>query len=104
MDTPAPGKTFSAFLPLCLIALSIIIVSSWNLKIAREQQIVGLQISVQQEAQFAQAAQAEAKLKQMMADLLDLSKTDTDAETIVKRYNISFTPPATGTAQPPVSR
>ena len=105
MDMMTPQNQFSAFLPVCLVAISSLILLTWNLKVVREQYATGMQISAQQKAQLAQATQAEAKLKQMMTDLLDLSKADTDAETIVKRYGISFNPaPAAATAKPPVSR
>ena len=104
MNNEAPGKQFSAFIPVCLIAISMLILLAWNLVVVNNQHRAGRQISAQQEAQMAQAGQVEAKLKQMMLDLVDLAKTDTDAETIVKRYNISFTQPAATTAAPPISQ
>ncbi len=94
MNSPLQESAPSAFLPVSLIALSSIVLLTWNLIIVVNQHYNGVRISAQQEIQFAQAVQAETKLKQMMSDLVDLAKTDTDAETIVKRYRIAFTPPA----------
>ena len=97
MNTTTQDTVPSAFLPVCLVALSSVILLTWNLIIVVNQHSAAVRISSQQEVQLAQAIQAETKLKQMMSDLVELSKTDTDAETIVKRYGIAFTPPA-GTA------
>ncbi|MEI6787910.1 MAG: hypothetical protein WCL49_05470 [bacterium] len=94
MTNPTPEKFFSAFLPVTLIALGSIMLLSWNLVIVISQHSNGLRISAQQDLQLEQAAQAEVKLKQMMTELVDLSKDDTDAATIVKRYGIVFNNPA----------
>ncbi|MEI7881162.1 MAG: hypothetical protein WCI95_09835 [bacterium] len=88
-NQPAP-KSYSAFLPLVLIALGVILLFSWNLSIALNQQTAGVRISAQQDLQLAQAAQTELKLKTMMTDLLELSKTDKEAEAIIKRYKIAI--------------
>ncbi|MEI6514707.1 MAG: hypothetical protein WCO77_01910 [bacterium] len=94
MNSTLQESTPSVFLPISLIALSSIVLLTWNLIIVVNQHYNGVRISAQQEIQFAQAMQTETKLKQMMSDLVDLSKTDTGAETIVKRYRIAFTPQA----------
>ena len=88
-NQPAP-KSYSAFLPLVLIALGVILLFSWNLSIALNQQTAGVRISAQQDLQLAQAAQTEQKLKIMMTDLLELSQTDKEAEAIIKRYKIAI--------------
>ncbi len=93
MTHPIPEKSFSAFLPVTLIALASIMLLFWNLMIVISQHSNGLRISAQQDLQLEQAAQAEVKLKQMMTALVSLSKEDTDAETIVKRYGIVFNNP-----------
>jgi hypothetical protein len=97
MNNQVTEKSFSAFLPVALLALASIILLTWNLIIVINQHSNGVRISAQQEIQLAQATQAEAKLKQMMTDLVEMAKDDTDAETIVKRYGIAFNPPENGT-------
>jgi short-subunit dehydrogenase involved in D-alanine esterification of teichoic acids len=99
MNTSPNNHSFSSFLPLVLIALGVIVLFSWNLTMALNQHSNGIRISAQQELQLAQAAQTEDKLKIMMSDLVELSKSDTNAETIVKRYKIAFTPPAKATTK-----
>lgn len=94
MNNQSTEKSFSAFAPITLLALGIIILLGWNLYIVVNQHSNGVRISAQQEVQLEQANQTELRLKQMMTELVDLAKDDTDAETIVKRHGIAFTPPA----------
>ena len=100
MNTDATQKPFSSFLPLLLVGLSSVILLGWNLIIVVKQHSEAVKITAAQESQLVQAAQAEVKLKQMMADLVALAKTDTDAETIIKRYGISFSGPAANATVP----
>lgn len=93
MNNPTPEKSFSAFLPVTLITLSIIILLGWNLHIAIRQHMNGVRILAQQDAQLDQATQAEAKLQQMLTDLVAMAKDDAEAQAIVKRHGIAFTPP-----------
>ena len=93
MNNQVTDKSFSSFLPIALIGVGIIILLGWNLFIVVNQHSNGVKMSVQQDIQLAQATQAETKLKQMMSDLVDLAKENIDAETIVKRHGITFTPP-----------
>ena len=97
MHTQPDEKSYSAFLPVVLITLGISILFSWNLMIAINQHSNGVRISIQQELQLTRAAQTEEKLKIIMSDLVELSKSDKDAEMIVTRYKIAFTSPATST-------
>lgn len=94
MNNSLPEKSFSAFPAVMLLALSLVILLAWNLFIVVNQYRVGTSISAQMDVQIEQAAQTEEKLKLIMGDLVDLAKTDTDAETIVKRYKIAFNPGA----------
>lgn len=86
------AKSYGAFLPLVLIASGIIILFTWNLMIALEQHSNGVRIGLQQKLQLTQASQAEVKLKAMMSDLIELAKSDRDAEAITKHYKISIKP------------
>lgn len=94
MNTETTPKAISPFLPLLLVGLSCFVLMGWNLIIVVRQHSDAVKITAQQDMQLAQSAQAEIKLKQMMSDLVTLAKTDTDAETIIKRYGISFSAPA----------
>jgi len=107
MNSQPSDKSFSAFPALFLIAASVIILLSWNASQMLSVHSNGVRISVQQDLQLTQASQTEEKLKQMMSDLVELSKSDTDAETIVKRYKIVFnnpTPTKAVTPTPPPAK
>lgn len=93
-------KTYSGFWPLVMVASSIIVILGWNLVMALQQRSDAARVHVQQEVLAAQATQAEARLKAMMDDLLELSKTDPEAVAIVKKYGIKYNPPAQGAAAP----
>jgi hypothetical protein len=83
-------KSYSAFTPIVLISSGVILLYSWNLMITLKQQAAAMRISAQQDVQLAQVVQTEQKLRTMMTDLLDLAKTDKDAEGIIKRYKIAI--------------
>ena len=85
--TPAP---YSAFAPLLLTLIGLIVLLTWNLR-GIAQQTSNLQTAKFQLGQASlQSAQTEEKLKAMLADLLVLAATekDSDAAAIVKRYGI----------------
>ena len=107
MNAPAPGSevTFSPFLPLTLVALSMVILLAWQSTSAFQQRRSLVQLQDRQNQVAAQAAQAEAQLQSLMMDLLELAKTDEDAQTIAAKYNIKFSPPppAPGTSGPPAT-
>ena len=98
MNLQSSEKTYSAFCPVLLIAASVIILLAWNLNQMLAVHSNGVRINAQLEAQMGQAAQTEERLRVMMADLVELAKSDTDAETIIKRYKIAFSAPPKGTA------
>lgn len=98
MSNPESKASFSAFLPLCLLALSLTVLLSWNLYAIRLQWTNANALLEQQAMQLGQAAQLEEKLKAMMSDLLVLALTDADAKAIVKKYKITSSVPV---APPP---
>jgi len=88
---------FTPFWPLCLMAVSLVCFLGWQVTTAAQQYIGLVRIADQQAIQAGQAAQAESKLQAMMMDLLELSRTDADAQAIVGKYGIKFNaapPPA----------
>lgn len=89
---PAPscGRLFTAFL---LLAASIMITLGWNLFLVVKEHQAANALTAQMNLTLVQAMQTEEKFKVLVADLIELAKTDLDAETIVKRYHIAFTPP-----------
>jgi hypothetical protein len=84
------NTSFSPFLPLCLMALSLVIILGWQLTLGVQQYLGSLRMVDQQAVLVNQAAQTESKLQSMMTDLLLLAKTDTQAQAIVAKYRITL--------------
>lgn len=103
MNTAEPKQVFSAWIPLSLLALTLIAVLSMNLTSAMAQRNAALQIQGQYQVQMAQASETERRMKLLMTDLLTLALTDTNAAAIVNKYRISMnqpTPPSPPAASP----
>lgn len=83
-------NTYSPFWPLCLMALSLIIILGWQLTAGIQQYLGSLQMVEQQAVLANQAAQTESKLQSMMSDLLLLAKTDAEAQAIITKYRIKL--------------
>lgn len=94
MDSPTNKETvvssFSSFLPLCLLAASLIIVLGWQMTLSVQQYLATVEIAGKQAVMGEQAAQAESKLQAMMTDLLQLAKTDPEAKLIVTKYRVKL--------------
>jgi hypothetical protein len=72
------------------MSLCLVIILGWQLVAGIQQYRGALQMVDQQAALAKQAAQTESKLQSMMADLLLLAKTDTEAQAIVTKYRIKM--------------
>lgn len=103
MKNQPAEKTFSAFPAILLIAMSVAILLAWNVYQIALVRSNSIRILAQQDVQLAQAGQTEEKLRLMMADLVELAKSDADAHAIVKRYNIAFNNAAPDQAAPPAA-
>ena len=90
MNEPTPRITFSPFVPLLTLALAVLVLLTWDLTVAAKQHVAGLRLMDQQQQQIVQAAAVENKLRQMMLDLVELAKQNTDAATIATRYGVVF--------------
>ena len=80
----------SAFIPLTLLAVSLLIVFIWQLSNISSQRS-GLQNLIQNQQQAVQQShQVQAGLEKIVGDLLDLAQGgDDDAKAIVAKYGIA---------------
>ena len=78
------------FLPIVLIALSLIVVLGQTLLTVREQKSALNQMIEQQKPAVEQSRQAAALFTKMIKDLLQLAQTDADAKAIATKHGISF--------------
>lgn len=94
MSTLSTEKTFSPFLPVLLLSFCLLALLSWNLYLVANQHTEAQRGKEQLLVQLDQAVRTEQRLKLLMTDLIELSKQDKEAEEIVSRYKIAFTPQA----------
>jgi len=93
MNSNASEQKYTAFLPVLLLSLSLVAFFVWNMVLTVRLRAGAARVRDQQEMMVLQAMQAEERMKRMMVDLLELAKTDEDAEAIVTKYNIVFNEP-----------
>jgi len=92
---PTTATCGNPFLPIVLLALSLIIVLGQNLLAVREQKAALNQMIDQQKPAIEQSRQVQARFQKMMMELLQLAQTDADAKTVAAKYGISYTPAPT---------
>ncbi len=85
---------YTAFWPIFLLALSIGILITWQVLLAGQQHVSLQRAAEQQALATQQAAQAEGRLQAIMMDLVELSRGNSEALAIVKKYGIKINPPA----------
>ena len=79
----------NAFLPIVLIAASLLVFLGRDLAITRQQKTELKQVVEQQAPALAQSREVGAKFEKMVRDLLQLAQTDEEARAIVAKYGIS---------------
>jgi hypothetical protein len=85
-------KPANPFLPIALIAVGVIWFLGTNFGSLRDQQKALQGLKDQQAPIVEQSRQVHARFQKMMMDLLALSQTDKDAQTIVAKYGIAVQP------------
>ena len=98
MSDTRTSPQFGAFLPVTLLALAVLGTSTWDLSLALRQRALVQRMDDQQELQISQAVELEARMRTMLEELVMLAKTDEQADGIVKKFKIAFTPAAPQTA------
>ena len=89
-----PRQRFNGFVPLVLIALSVIIIFGWEVIVAGQARRNGRQLRDQQAKLVEQSKQIQVGLEKIARDLIELAKTDDDAKALVAKYNINISSPA----------
>ena len=100
-NTPTPTHTptlYSAFAPLLLILVGLIVLLTWNLRgiVIQAANLETAKFQVWQAT--LQSAQTETKLQAMLTDLIELGSEDPTAAAIIKRYGIKQNAPLTAPA------
>jgi hypothetical protein len=88
----------SSFWPLTLLGLSLCAVLLWQLIVSNQVRQRETQLRDQQVKSVEQARRVEGGLQKFARDLLEVAKTDQEAQALVKKYNISLINPAPAAA------
>jgi len=86
-------KPANPFLPIALVALSLICILGQNFLGMHDQQKALQQLKDQQTPTVEQSRQVQMRFQKMMMDLLQLAQTDNEAKQIVTKYGIAVQPP-----------
>src|SRR4029077_10123306 len=86
---PLVRLRYNSFLPLMLLALSLLTILGWELVIGNQARRNGENLHEQQTKMVEQSKKIQVGLEKLARDLIALSQTDTDAKAIVAKYNIN---------------
>ncbi len=92
---------YNGFLPLVLLALSVIVVLCWELTLAGQARSNGTQLREQQTKIVEQSRKVQTGLEKIARDLIEVSKTDDDAKALIAKYAISINNPAPAASPSP---
>jgi hypothetical protein len=83
----------NGFVPLLLIALSLILILTWELVTGSQARANGRQLREQQSKLVDQSKQIQTGLEKLARDLINVAGTDPDAKAIVTKYQINISNP-----------
>lgn len=95
-SVPPELRGANGFVPLTLLAVSFIIILSWELIVASHARSNARQLGEQQAKMVEQSKKVQTGLEKLARDLIEVSASDDDAKAIVKKYQINVTNPAPG--------
>jgi preprotein translocase subunit YajC len=93
-ETGGAGFQMDAFIPLVILAISLIVLLGWQVSQTSSQRTMLENALTRGEAAVTQAQQVQGTVSKLAQDLLDAAQTDDTAAQIVKKYNIKQTAPA----------
>ena len=100
-DFPTAQRRHNGFVPLVLVALSFIIILTWELVTGNQARANGRQLREQQSRLVEQSKQIQSGLEKLARDLINVANSDNDAKALVAKYQINISNPTpTGSAAP----
>jgi hypothetical protein len=92
---PPAQSRHHGFIPLVLVAVSLIIILSWELIIGNQARANGGRLREQQAKLVDQSKQIQSGLEKIARDLIDVARSgDDDAKALVTKYGINVSSPA----------
>ena len=101
MNDSTARPRHNGFVPLVLIALSVIIILTWELMTGSQARRNGLQLRDQQSKLVEQSKQIQTGLEKLARDLINVASTDNDAKALVAKYQINVSNPAPAVSASP---
>ncbi|HEY6166390.1 MAG TPA: hypothetical protein VI454_00030 [Verrucomicrobiae bacterium] len=93
-NTSQPNNSgASAFLPVLLVSLSVLIFVSWQFRLVWKQQAGLKEVQKSRETLVKQSQAVQNDLQKLAVGLLELAKTDPEASALVQKYGIAQTQP-----------
>ncbi len=88
----------NGFMPLSLLAVSFIIILTWELIVAGRARSSARQLREQQGKMVEQSQKVQTGLEKLARDLIEVAGNDDNARAIVTKYQINVTNPAPGSS------
>lgn len=82
---------YNSFWPVLLVSLTLVIVLGWqvNLNLSRNSALRAQNDQKELQDQLDASLRIQSGLEQLVADLLRLAEWDSDAKSLIEKYNIS---------------
>ena len=94
------SPTYNGFWPVLLIGVSLIAILSWEIWVGVSTRKSAQQLGEQQVKVVEQAKQVQAGLEKLVRGLVDLAKTDENAQKLVTKFGIKVNEPTVPTSTP----
>lgn len=94
------GRSHHGFWPVLLIGLSILLIFAWEVRVNIFTRDSARQLQQQQVAVVDQATKVQAGLEKLVRGLVELAKTDEEAQKLVTKFGIKLNNPTVPTSTP----
>lgn|GEM_PF-1236578 len=99
LPPPEPAH-FNGFWPVLLIGASLILIFGWEICVGIDTRQTAQQLQDQQEKVVEQSKKVQANLEKLVRGLVELAKTDEEAQKLVNKFGIKITNPAVPSETP----
>jgi hypothetical protein len=94
------NPSYNGFWPVLLIGVSLIVILSWEIWVGVATRQSSQQLGEQQVKVVEQAKQAQVGLEKLVRGLVDLARTDDNAQKLVTKFGIKVNEPTVPTSTP----
>lgn len=91
---------YHGFWPVLLIGISLLTILIWEIQVGVFTRTNARQLREQQQRAVEQANRVQSELEKMVRGLVDLAKTDDEAQRIVRKFGIKVNNPTVPAATP----